>query len=80
VFLTPLSMACLGLCHTLERHTLRRPISPYLFILVAETLSCVISEVAKDRSIHGTKVSKRGLAIPYLVFIHNNLLFARDNQ
>lgn len=56
------------------------PLSPYLFILVADALSRTLLSKVQERQIHGAKASRSGPEISHLLFADDNLLFARANR
>ncbi|XP_048493143.1 uncharacterized protein LOC125493698 [Beta vulgaris subsp. vulgaris] len=53
------------------------PMSPYLFIFVADAFSALIRKATEDRRIHGMKASRNGPEISHLLFADDSLLFAR---
>jgi hypothetical protein len=53
------------------------PISPYLFLLCAESLSSLLTQADSEGSIEGVLTSKRGPWINHLFFADDNLLFCR---
>ena len=55
------------------------PISPYLFLFVAEAFSGLLSSAARDNLIHGAKVCNGAPRIPHLFFADDSILFARAN-
>lgn len=44
------------------------PISPYLFILVAEALSCLLSQAVSTNRIHGAHACRGGPEVSHLFF------------
>lgn len=56
------------------------PLSPYLFILIMEALSRLISEAEKNNGrISGLQISRRSPSISYLFFADHFLLFYKAN-
>jgi hypothetical protein len=53
------------------------PISPYLFLLCAESLSCMINKANGMGALTGVPTSRRGLRISHLFFADDSLLFCR---
>ncbi|XP_031099793.1 uncharacterized protein LOC116003991 [Ipomoea triloba] len=56
------------------------PLSPYLFILVMEGLSAMISMEIKNNGIHGIKVARGAPEVSHLFFADDYLLFCRANS
>ncbi|XP_021761446.1 uncharacterized protein LOC110726302 [Chenopodium quinoa] len=56
------------------------PISPYLFILVADVLSRMLQTASKRNLIHGVRASRNGPEITHLFFADDNLLFTRATR
>ncbi|KAL2938369.1 LINE-1 retrotransposable element ORF2 protein [Bienertia sinuspersici] len=56
------------------------PLSPYLFIIVADAFSYMLYEKVRSGHIHGAKASHRGPKVSYLLFADDSLLFARANR
>jgi hypothetical protein len=56
------------------------PISPYLFLLCAESLSSLLSQAEIDGSIVGVPTSSRGPRINHLFFADDSLLFCKASQ
>lgn len=52
-------------------------ISPYLFILVIDTLCALLSKATLTKDVHGVKASRNGPEIFHLLFTDDSLLFAR---
>ncbi|XP_021735024.1 uncharacterized protein LOC110701708 [Chenopodium quinoa] len=53
------------------------PISPYLFLLCADTFSGLLSKAANDKLIQGAKICKSAPRISHLFFADDNILFAK---
>jgi hypothetical protein len=53
------------------------PISPYLFLLCAESLSCMINKANGMGALTGVPTSKRGPRISHIFFADDSLLFCR---
>ncbi|KAJ9689585.1 hypothetical protein PVL29_014989 [Vitis rotundifolia] len=59
------------------------PLSPYLFVLIMEVLSSLISRVEEKGFIRGFKVTRRrgeGVSVSHLLFADDTLLFCEDNR
>jgi hypothetical protein len=50
------------------------PISPYLFLLAVESLSCLLKHHSLSSDLHGLKVATSALAISHLLFADDSLL------
>ena len=55
------------------------PISPYLFILLAEALSTLLLRAELEGRISRLPITKRGTKINHLFFVDDSLLFCRAN-
>jgi hypothetical protein len=55
------------------------PLSPYLFIVVAEGLSTLIKYFMANGDIHGVKICKRVPVVSHLLFADDCFIFCRDN-
>jgi hypothetical protein len=53
------------------------PLSPYLFLLVAEGLSSLIPRAELDGRITGVPIIEGGIRVSHLLFADNSLLFCR---
>lgn len=53
------------------------PLSPYLFLLCAEGLSCMLPEAEVNHAITWLKVSRHGPTVSHLFFADDSLLFFR---
>jgi hypothetical protein len=51
------------------------PISPYLFLLAAEGLSCLLKVNDRSSALHGIKVAPTAPAVNHLLFADDSLLF-----
>jgi hypothetical protein len=56
------------------------PLSPYLFLFVADGLSKVLQNEASNRTIQVVKVSRRAPEITQLLFADDSLLFFRASE
>ncbi|XP_021742857.1 uncharacterized protein LOC110708937 [Chenopodium quinoa] len=56
------------------------PLSPYLFILVADALSFMLQNRVQRGELHGARASRRGPTVSHLLFAYDSLLFARANR
>ena len=58
-------------------------LSPYLFVLIMEAFSSLISRAEEKRFIRGFKVMGRrgeGVSVTHLLFADDTLLFCEDNR
>ncbi|XP_010696021.2 uncharacterized protein LOC104908596 [Beta vulgaris subsp. vulgaris] len=56
------------------------PLSPFLFILVADAFSQMIQQKVDARLLHGAKASRNGPEISHLLFVDDSLLFTRATR
>ncbi|XP_021751379.1 uncharacterized protein LOC110717051 [Chenopodium quinoa] len=56
------------------------PLSPYIYILVANAFSGLLRKAMVDDSLHGARASRKVPEISHLLFANDNLLFARANR
>jgi len=56
------------------------PISPYLFLLCAESLSLLIQHAVNSRVLTGVPTSLRGLRLNHLFFADNSMSFCKANS
>ena len=59
------------------------PLSPYLFVLIMEAFSSLISRAEEKGFIRGFKVMRRhgeGVSVSHLLFADDTLLFCEDNR
>jgi hypothetical protein len=55
------------------------PISPYLFLLAAEGLSCLLKSRLQSSELSGIKVAPSALMVNHLLFADDSLLFFKAN-
>jgi hypothetical protein len=55
------------------------PLSPYLFILVAEGLTALISKAVANRELHGVKICRGAPSVSHLLFADDCFIFCRSN-
>ena len=53
------------------------PLSPYLFLIVAEGLSALLHKAVQEKKLRGVAVSARGPRISHLFFADDSLIFGR---
>lgn len=73
-------MATGGKHQTNERDKAGDPLSPYLLIICAETLSSLIHNVERSGLISGVPTSKKGPCLSHLFFVVDCLLFCKEND
>jgi hypothetical protein len=56
------------------------PISPYLFLLAAEGLSCLLKSRVESLSLNGIKVAPSALMVCHLLFADDSLLFFKATR
>ena len=56
------------------------PISPYLFLLAAEGLSCLLKSRIQSSSLSGIKVAASTPMVSHLLFADDSLLFFKANR
>lgn len=57
------------------------PLSPYLFIIYMNVLSCLVSDAKGKNECQGIKFARRGLAVTHLLYADDLILFFRvDND
>jgi len=57
----------------------RDPLSPYLFLLYAEGLSSLLSNVEQQGLITSIPIAQRGYKLSHPFFANDNLLFCQAN-
>jgi hypothetical protein len=55
------------------------PLSPYLFLIMAEGLSALLSKTKLDKRINGVPIAAGGFRLSHLFFADESLLFCRAN-
>ena len=55
----------------------RDPLSPYLFLVVAEGLSSLIKKFVEDENLEGIVVCREGPKLSYLFFADDSLIFCK---
>ncbi|GAU30590.1 hypothetical protein TSUD_392810 [Trifolium subterraneum] len=55
------------------------PLSPYLFILVAEDLTSLIKKAVESGDLHGVKICRGAPSVSHLLFADDCFLFCRSN-
>lgn len=53
------------------------PLSPFLFVIIIEALSNMLTLAKCNKSIFGLKVSRRVLNVTYLFFVNDNMIFGK---
>ncbi|XP_021836918.2 uncharacterized protein [Spinacia oleracea] len=53
------------------------PISPYLFLIVADAFSTLLSKAARENRIHGIKICNGAPKVSHLFFADDSILFAK---
>jgi hypothetical protein len=56
------------------------PISPYLFLLAAEGLSCLLNSNNQSSALNGVKVASTAPAVNHLLFADDSLLFFKASR
>ena len=56
------------------------PISPYLFLLAAEGLSCLLKSRIQSSVLSGIKVASSAPVVSHLLFVDDSLLFFKANR
>ena len=56
------------------------PLSPYLFLLVAEGLSCMLKGAEERGELEGVKVCRETPAISHLLFTYDSLILMHANK
>ena len=67
--------------HVILQQGLRQddPLSPYLFLICAEGLSCLLHHKQQANNIHGLSMAQHAPPITYLLFADDSLLFCKAN-
>lgn len=55
------------------------PISPYLFLIVADAFSTLLSKAASENRIHGVKICNGAPRISHLFFANDSILFSKTS-
>ncbi|KAM2316845.1 hypothetical protein ACFX1S_000648 [Malus domestica] len=56
------------------------PLSPYLFLMVSEVLSKMISIATKTKQLHGVWMSPHGPSISHILFVDDTLIFLKADR
>jgi hypothetical protein len=56
------------------------PLSPYLFLFVADGLSRILQQQIRSKALHELKICRRAPSISHLLFADNTLLFLEANE
>ena len=56
------------------------PISPYLFLIAAEGLSCLLKSIDESSNLNGIQVANTAPPVNHLLFVDDNLLFFKANS
>jgi len=51
------------------------PVSPYLFLFVAEGLSCILNNYVERQELEEIKICRRAPGVSHLLFADDSLLF-----
>jgi hypothetical protein len=51
------------------------PLSPYLFLFVADGLSCILEHEIRSGAMHDLRICRTALGISHLLFADDTLLF-----
>ena len=64
---------------TVARNSPGDPISPYLFLLAAEGLSCLLKSRLQSSELSGIKVAPSAPMVSHLLFADDSMLFFKAN-
>ena len=56
------------------------PISPYLFLLAADGLSCLLNSSVQSSSLMGIRVAPSSPIVSHLLFADDSLLLVKENR